>query len=68
MDRDSGVAVSRVGGARGGRTWTDRIKGETQDALSEEAATLVKDRTGLTVEAEVGRHRKKNIDWGDGGK
>ena len=28
----------------------------------------MKDRTGLTAEAEVGRRRKKKIDWGDGGK
>ena len=36
--------------------------------MSEEAATLVKDRTGLTVKVEVGRSRKKTIDRGDGGK
>ena len=35
--------------------------------MSEEAATLVKDRMGLTVEAEVGRRRKKKIDWGGWG-
>ena len=29
--------------------------------MSEEAATLVKDRTGLTVEAEVGRSIKKKM-------
>ena len=29
---------------------------------------LVKHRTGLKVEAEVGQFRKKTIDWGDGGK
>ena len=29
---------------------------------------LVKDRTGLTAEAEIGRRRKNRIDWGDGGK
>ena len=39
-----------------------------QDAVSEEAAMLVKDRTGLIVEAEVGRCIKKTSDWGDGGK
>ena len=36
--------------------------------MLKEAAMLVKDRTGLKVEAEVGRCRKKTIDWGDGGK
>ena len=36
--------------------------------MSEEAARLVKDRTGLTVKADVGQRRKKTIDWGDGGK
>ena len=35
--------------------------------MSEEAAMLVKERTGLKVEAEVGQCRKKTIDWGDGG-
>ena len=35
--------------------------------MSEEAATLVKDRTGIKVEAGVGRCRKKTMDWGDGG-
>ena len=29
---------------------------------------LVKDRTGIKVEAEVSRCRKKTIDLGDGGK
>ena len=28
---------------------------------------LVKERTVLTAEAEVGRNRKKTIDWEDGG-
>ena len=36
--------------------------------MPEEDAMLVKDRTGLKVEEEVGRCRKKTIDWGDGGK
>ena len=36
--------------------------------MSEEDAMLVKDRTRLKVEEEVGRCRKKKIDWGDGGK
>ena len=45
-----------------------RLTGAAQGAVSEEAATLVKDRTGLTVETEVGRCRKKKIDWRDGGK
>ena len=67
-DRDSGTAVSRVRGARGSRIQTDRLTGAAQDALSEESATLVKDSTGLTVEAEVSRRRKKTMDWGDGGK
>ena len=51
-----------------GRTHTDSLMGAAQDEASEEAATLVKDRTGLTAEAEVGRHRKKTIDWGNGRK
>ena len=38
-----------------------------QDAVSEEAATLVKDRVLITVEVEVGWLRKKKIDCGDGG-
>ena len=42
--------------------------GATQDVVSEEATTLVKDRTGLTVEAEVDWRRKKTIDFWDGGK
>ena len=29
---------------------------------------LVKDRTGLTVEVELGQSKKKTIDWGDGGE
>ena len=41
--------------------------GATQDAVSEEASMLVKDRTGLKVEAQVGQCRKKTSDWGDGG-
>ena len=36
--------------------------------MSEEAATLVKYRTGIKVEAEIGRCRKKTMDWGDRGK
>ena len=68
MDRDSGAAVSGVGGARGVRTQTDRLTGAAQDAASEDAATLVGDRTVLTVEAELGRRRKKKIDWVDEGK
>ena len=42
--------------------------GATYDAVLEEAATLVKDRTGPTVEAEVGRRRKKKLIRGMGGK
>ena len=68
MDRDNREAVSGVGGARGGITQTDRLTVAAQYAVSEEAATLVKYRTGLRVEAEVGRCRKKTVDWGDGGK
>ena len=64
-DRDSGVAVSGVGGARGGRTHTDRITIASQDVVSEEAFTFVGDRTRLTMEAEVGHRRNKKIDWGD---
>ena len=60
------AAISGVAGARGGRTETDRLTGAAQDAVSEEDAMLVKDRTGLKVEAEVGQCRKKTIDWGDG--
>ena len=52
----------------GGRTQTDRLTGTAQDTVLEEAAMLVKDRTGLKVEAEVGWCRKKTIDWGDGGR
>ena len=68
MDRDNRAAVRGVGGARGGRTQTDRLTGAAQDAVSEEAATLVKGRTGVKVEAEVGICRKKTMDWGNGGK
>ena len=67
-DRVNRAAVSGVVGARGGRTQTDRITGAAQDAVLEEAAMSVKDRTGLKVEAEVGRCRKKTIDWKDGVK
>ena len=42
--------------------------GAAQDAMSEEVTTLVGDRTGLTVEAEVGRCRKKKLIGGMGGK
>ena len=34
--------------------------------MTEEAAMVVKDRTGLKVDAEVGWCRKKTIDLGDG--
>ena len=68
MDKDNRVEVSGVGGEGGGRTHTDRLTGPAQDAVSDEAATLVKDRTGLKVEAEVGWCRKRTMDWGDGGK
>ena len=37
--------------------------GAAQGAVPEEAATLVKDRTGIKLEAEVGRCRKKTMDW-----
>ena len=67
-DRYNRVAVSGVAGAQGGRTQTYRLTGAAQDAVSEEDAMLVKHRTGLKVEAEVGQFRKKTIDWGDGGK
>ena len=67
-DRDRGAVVSRVGGAQGGRTQADRLTGVAQDAVLEEAATLVGDRKRLTAEAELGQHRKKKIDWEDGGK
>ena len=50
-----------VGG--GGKTQIDRLTGVAQDAVSEEAATLLKDRTGIKVEAEVGRCRKKTMAW-----
>ena len=62
MDRDNRAAFSGVGGARGGRTQTDSLAGAAQGAVSEEAAKLVKDRTVLTVEAEVGRLINKTID------
>ena len=58
-DRDSGAVVSGVGGAQGRRTQTDRIMGTEQDEVLEESAMLVKYRTGLTVEVEVGRRRKE---------
>ena len=45
------AAISGVAGAQGGKTETDRLTGAAQDAVSEEAATLVKYRTGL----EIGR-------------
>ena len=67
-DRDNSAAISGVAGARGGRTQTDRLTGAAQDAVSEEADMLVKDRTGLKLGAEVGWCRKKTIDWGDGGR
>ena len=53
---------------RGGRTQTERLIGAAQDVVLEEATTLVKDRTGLTVEVEVGRRRNETIDWGDVGE
>ena len=62
-DRDNRAEVSRVGGARGGRTQTDKLTGAAQGAVSEEAAKLAKDRVGLKVEAEVGQCRKKTMDW-----
>ena len=68
MDRYNSTAVSGVGGVQGGRTQIDRLTGAAQDAVSEEATMLVKARTGLKVEAEVGRCRKKIMNWGDGGK
>ena len=49
--RDNRAEVIGVRGALGGRTQTDRLTGAAQDAVSEEAATLVKYRTGLKVEA-----------------
>ena len=36
--------------------------------MLEGTATLVKDRTGLKVELEVGQCRKKTMDLGDGSK
>ena len=65
--RDSQAAASGVGGEQGGRTHTYRLMGSAQDAVLEEAATLVKDRTLLTAEAKIGRRRKKRIDCGDAG-
>ena len=62
------MAISGVADARGGRTHTERLTGATQDAVSEEAAMLVKDRRGLKVEAQEGRCRKKTSDWEDGGR
>ena len=67
-DRDNRAAISGVADARGGRTHTDRRTGATQDAVSEEAAVLVKDRRGLKVEAQVSRCRNKTSEWGDGGR
>ena len=66
LDRDNRAAISRVAGVRGRRTQTDRLMGAAHDAVSEEAAMLVKDRTRLKVEAEVGRFRNKTIYWGMG--
>ena len=66
--RDNRATVSGVRDARGGRTQTDSLTGAAQDTVSEEAATLVTDRTRLKVETEVGWRRKKTMDWGDGGK
>ena len=65
-DRDNKAVIRGVEDARGGRTHTDRRTGATQDAVSEEAAMLVKDRRGLKVEAQVGRCRNKTSDWGVG--
>ena len=67
-DRDNKVEISGVADGRGGRTHTDRLTGATQDALSEEAAMLVKDRRGIKAEAQVGRCRKKTNNWGEGGR
>ena len=67
-DRDNRAEISGVAGARGGRTQTEMLTGAAQDSVSEEAKMLVKDRTALKEEAEVGRCRKKKIDWGDGGR
>ena len=60
-------AVSGVGGVQGGRTQTDRLTGVAQDTVLEEVAILVKDRTGLKLEAQIGQCRKKTSDGGDGG-
>ena len=65
-DRDNRAEINRVAGVQGGRSHTYRLTGAAQDAVSEEAVMLVKDRTGLKVEGEVGRCRKKTIYWGDG--
>ena len=35
-----------------------------QDTVSEEAAMLMKNSTGLKVKAEVGRCIEKTMDWG----
>ena len=43
------------------RTRTDKLTGAAQDAVLEEAVTLVGDKTGLTSEAEVGRSRKNEL-------
>ena len=51
----------------GGRTHTYRLTVAAQDAGSEEAAMLVKDRRGLKVEAQEGWCRKKTSEWEDGG-
>ena len=42
--------------------------GAAQDAVSEEAAMLVKYRIRLKVEAQEGRCRKNTSDWEDGGR
>ena len=68
MDRDNRAAISGVAGTQGGITQTDRLTGAAQDAVSEEAAMLVKDKRGLKVEAQVGRCRKKTSDLVDGGR
>ena len=60
------MAVIRVRDVLGGRTQTDGLMGAVHYSVSEEVSTLVGDRTGLTAEAEVGRRRKKTIDWEDG--
>ena len=65
-DRNNRAAIIRVADSRGGRTQTYRLTGVTQDAVSEEAAMLVKDRRGLKVEAQVGQCRKKKVIGGMG--